>query len=591
MRHQLFAAIPAEKDLQILLKESARTSRYNDLINTQRHTKETLENLAKPFSEPAIPRRDAHPVIWAKFMLTLAITLQIPHTEKFLGLSEPHNTIMHRLVKAATTCVTTKEEMQGTVEGLYCIILEGVFETNCGNLRRAWSVCRRAITVAQLMGLHRSPAPRLRRIDQSIDINPEIMWFRIVSADRYLSLLLGLPQGTYDKRMGAASALKDVPPLGRFERVLSVIASYILERNELAFEPSQHSTTQSIDADLLRLSNSMPASFWCPVDFHGLTPGEPDTLLETLRLGTQVYYFSLLIQLHLPYMMRFGNKSEHEYSKITCVNASREVLTRFIAHRSFNPVSSCSRPVDFFAFLAAMALLLAHLDAHHQGANSFLAHQRLSDRAMLDQVLERMDLISTVNGDRMTEKSAKVIRRLLDIESDAAGGNRYTTRNVGGDDDVHDLTGECEDLRLDLPYIGVVKITRKRYTSQRPLQDNAAFRHNDIWQVDLVERASSPKSKYPFSVLPGPPQEDGRPSGDLHEVSQNSTFSGRPPAFGYEQCILQYPSSYDDNMTFQSPLELPSVATDIDNWAFEGVDIAFFNSLVREMPYQNGDEL
>lgn len=47
---------------------------------------------------------------------------------------------MRRLMTAATTWVTAKQEMQGTVESLICIILEGVFETNCGNLRRAWVV-------------------------------------------------------------------------------------------------------------------------------------------------------------------------------------------------------------------------------------------------------------------------------------------------------------------------------------------------------------------------------------------------------------------------------------------------------------------
>lgn len=44
--------------------------------------------------------------------------------------------------------------------------------------------------------------------------------------------------------------------------------------------------------------------------------------------------------------------------------------------------------------MAAMTLSLAHLDAHNRRtATNFLAHQRLSDRAMRDRVLQIMDLM------------------------------------------------------------------------------------------------------------------------------------------------------------------------------------------------------
>lgn len=525
-------------------------------------------------------------------MLIFAITLQSPCGEKLLGLSEPQSVLMRRLMTAATTWVTTKEEMHGTVEGLICIILEGVFEINCGNLRRAWVVYRRAMTVAQLMGLHRSPMPLLKRIDPELDAKPEFMWFRIVYIDRYLSLLLGLPQGTSDKSMGAMSVLRHEPPLGKFERLLTVIASRILERNESAFATSEITTTQSIDSELLRVSKSMPASFWRPANFHNLTPGSPDTLLETVRLAAQVYYYGLLIQLHLPYIMRIGDNTEHEYSKITCFNASREIITRFIAHRSFNPMSSCSRPVDFFALLAAMTLLLAHLDAHHhREATNFLAHQRLSDRAMLDQALERMDVISNVNKDVITEKSAILIRRLLDIEADAAEGSSYTARSARGDDDVQEGKKEGEELRLHIPYLGVIKIARQGPISREPWLGNAASRPHPTFQVEFPQReplaASNDAFASPHHVSP----TDEQSLSHLQGMAQGSTFSGDLPASerpnaqlqapGYEPSMLQYPSSSHDNIALQPHVGLPPIAAGVDDWTFQGVDMAFFDSLMR----------
>lgn len=598
--HHLFAAFPAEEDANILLRESCRPSLYTDLVNTQPHSKLTRETLAAPFPMAELPGPSTHPVILAKRMLMFAITLRSEPGENFIGLSEPPSILMRRLMAAATTWVTTKEEMHGTVESLICIILEGVFEVNCGNLRRAWVVYRRAMTVAQLMGLHRSPMPPLKRIDPELDANPEFLWFRIVYMDRYLSLLLGLPQGTSDKSMGAMSVLRLEPPLGKFERLLTVVASRILERNEISFSTSEITTTQSIDSELLRISKSIPASFWRPANFQGLTPGSPDTLLETVRLAAQVYYYGLLIQLHLPYMMHgIGDKAEHEYSKMTCVNASREIMTRFIAHRSFNPMSSCSRPVDFFALLAAMTLLLAHLDAHHhREITNFLAHQRLSDRAMLNQALERMDVISHVNKDEVTEKSAELIRQLLDIEADAAEGSSYTARSVGGDEDgvQEGIEKKGDALRLHIPYLGVIKIARQGPIYREPLLGNtASSRPHENSQVESFPQRGPTLAALNDAFASLPPHasprtvEQNQPLSPLQGMAHGSTSSGglpsvwslETPGYDGQQPMLQYPSSSQDDITLQLDVGLPAITAGVDDWAFQGVDMAFFDSLMR----------
>ncbi|KFY34664.1 hypothetical protein V494_06576 [Pseudogymnoascus sp. VKM F-4513 (FW-928)] len=598
-RHHLWAAFPANEDVRILLRESSRSSLYTSLINTQPRSKLTLETLAPPYPIAELPSPSSHPVILAKCMLMFAITLQSPAGEAFLGqISEPPSVLGRRLVEAATTWVTTKEEMHGTIEGLVCIILEGVFKINCGNLRQAWAVYRRAMTVAQIMGLHRSHTPPLQRIEPAFVANPEFLWFRIVYMDRYLSLLLGLPQGTSDKSMGAMSVLRHEPPLGRFERQLTVVASRILERNEIAFASSEIATTQSIDMELLRVSKSMPASFWRPVSFQNLTPGSPENLLEVVRLGAQVYYYGLLIQLHLPYMMRrTGENGDHEYSKITCVNASREILTRFITHRSFRPMSFCSRPVDFFALLASMTLLLTHLDAHNRPATNVLAHQRLSDRAILGQALEKMDGISDVSNDVVTEQSAKLVRRLLDIEADAAEGSSYTARSVGGDEDntQEDMEKEGGELRMHIPYLGVIKIARQSLiTREQPSLANAASPPPpQTPRVDFSHTASTLVSSSDVCpTLPNgsPAAEQQQPFNHLHGMAQKSTAcSGYLPAS--ERPSVQYDeqSTYaqqesdptQNNITVESYSCLPGIMASVDEWAFQGVDAAFFDSLMR----------
>ena len=496
---------------------------------------------------------------------------------------------MHRLVNSAATWVTNRQEMHETIEFLLCIMLEGMFETNCGNLRHAWTVYRKAMTVAQLMGLHRSPTPALKRLDPKLDADPEAMWFRIIYMDRYLSLLLGLPQGTSDRRMCSPTVLETEAPLGKFERLLTVVASDILNRNERTFTPNELTKTLEIDAKLLKVSKSVPASFLRSPDFHGLTPGEPEACVRTPQVGVQVYYYGLLLQLHIPYMMQIGGNISHDYSKITCVNAGREILSRYISHRSFNPISSCSRPVDFYALLAAITLLLAHLDAHHhQAATNYLAHSRLSDRDMLEQVLERMDIMSSVNGDALSARSAVVIRRFLEVEEDAARGANYTARSAAGDEIMQEGK-EGEELHLYIPYLGTIKITRQEPNSQDTSHGYIAPRMNGGPQPGS---SLLPSVNNWFSFSPNIPLTDGQSHSLLQEGIEELNFTNNGAPSGHPNLSLEaedYGSNID-NPALQPLERLSPVAMAVDDWVFQGVDLAFFDSLMKGMsPIENGN--
>lgn len=65
-----------------------------------------------------------------------------------------------------------------------------------------------------------------------IKAHPQYMWFRIVFHDRYLCLMLGLTQGSLDRRMATGAAFENDTPVGCLERMYCILASQILERNE-----------------------------------------------------------------------------------------------------------------------------------------------------------------------------------------------------------------------------------------------------------------------------------------------------------------------------------------------------------------------
>jgi hypothetical protein len=121
---------------------------------------------------------------------------------------------------------------------------------------------------------------------------------------------------------------------------------------------------------------------------------------NTRRLFAQVLHYNLVNQLHLPYMLRSSSaQRKYEYSLIACVNASHEVLSRFITLRSFNGIAYSCRTVDFLALMAAMTLLLAHLDSHLSETVNLLAHQYHSDRTMIEKVQENMKDVNRLNSD------------------------------------------------------------------------------------------------------------------------------------------------------------------------------------------------
>lgn len=45
--------------------------------------------------------------------------------------------MLERLAYPAISCVSTKDELLGSVEGLDCIMMESIYHANLGNLRRS----------------------------------------------------------------------------------------------------------------------------------------------------------------------------------------------------------------------------------------------------------------------------------------------------------------------------------------------------------------------------------------------------------------------------------------------------------------------
>ncbi|KAI3316507.1 hypothetical protein HD806DRAFT_444584 [Xylariaceae sp. AK1471] len=456
--------LPSPEDMEIIVKACGSTSAmfyqmqaipYCALDETT-----TVEAL---FRRPGL---DTHPVLIARYILYIATALQHLHPdihEELRGLSRPPREMMHELVDDAIGMVTLRDDLINSIEGLDCVIIESWYHANNGNLQKALITIRRAITIAQVMGFPQPGKARCTVVILETRAYPELMWFRMLAHERYLCLMLGVPQSTLDRSMASEKILAGETQMGRLDRIHCVVVSQILERNQSDPKADDYALTRELDERLQKASRDMPSGWW-------LTPNlaagmhQPATLFWCMRqLFHQLFHHSLLIQLHLPYMLRRSTSGQqYEYSWVTCINSSREILSRLIMFHSFNRISFSCRTIDFFGLMAAIALLIAHVERHQFDtlsadqpwrspghiniAAGLLAHQRPCDRALVEQAQRSMSDVGRLNVDDATSmQCSTMLQKMLAIEDEASAG----------------LSSPYSDttIRLTVPFLGIINIT------------------------------------------------------------------------------------------------------------------------------------
>ena len=75
------------------------------------------------------------PVLVARKMILLALFVQYFRSQHSAALAGGLSSVMNNLVETASRLVTANEDLNACVEGVECIILEGTFQSNSGNLR------------------------------------------------------------------------------------------------------------------------------------------------------------------------------------------------------------------------------------------------------------------------------------------------------------------------------------------------------------------------------------------------------------------------------------------------------------------------
>lgn len=495
----------------------------------------------------------SHPSFIARALLLVAGSLQqLPPSFDYSELSLPFapQDLMEKYLSQTSALVTSNDELVGSLEGLECLVLQGVCYSNGGKPRRAWLCFRRALDVAQLMGLHR----RLKSSDKDLEGAPmerfRHIWWVAFEADRYSALILGLPYGISSQHCDFESEDIENQHISReeiYKRKLAIITGDIIDRNQASKSPG-FTATQEIDEKLENLARSMPESWWeLP---SAPWPIEPQVLARLdSRLMAQFWHYQIEATLHLPFMLRSTTDPRFEYSKSVCLKASREMICRYVLLREkYGASTFVCKIIDFQAFTAAVILLVNLVGPpptiHHLHTNTANTH----DRQIINRVVSLLGDPTAGVDKSVATQGIKVIKTLSAI----------ATGNTGS------YNGSRGAIKLAIPYFGTISIARGHKSQHpHPHPDNAMQppgRPNLDWRL-IYPDASSPAPQRVPPPTPSPsylPSYQRQQDGFLPEDSFRIEFSPNgvaaqmaPPAVADMTAISA------DGFNFSAEAEMP----------------------------------
>jgi hypothetical protein len=365
-------------------------------------------------------------IIVARTLLHLAICINsLPPEFESSRLSSMWNldATMQNYVTTVASLVTSSDEQMMTLHGLETLMLLALYHMNSASLRQSWLVVRHGLSLAHLMGF--------QRIITQEDANPPIaavsnakaIWRTFVDLDRYLGLHLRLPFGADDYPV-PENADSHLIHRSKINAITREVAS--LDRD---ISPQAYSAALALDEKLESSMREMPKEFWEVPNIPSTARSrESSAALE--RLMVQMWHFETKIFIHLPYLLRAPQDSRYEYSKVTALQASRNVLMRWFALRNAGITQACCRFAEIGVFIAAVTLTLDIVIELGMKDKSEVKKTKGTDFAMICRLIGEMEKLANASSrEKIAARSAIVLKKILsslDPSKQPTGKSRHT---------------------------------------------------------------------------------------------------------------------------------------------------------------------
>ena len=330
----------------------------------------------------------------------------------------------------------------------------------CSQLGRArikkfWLSLRRAIALAELMGLARAsmasrsqqePPPDTSWGSQQglptsiIDQRRQkaALWEAVCYFDRIASIMWSLPLATASypllKRM-VVDADGQVIPQQYLYKLADIVSRVLdLESGYSSGKPFTASFDAVIRTDQeLRLMASLPPKDWWKVEQNSFSIEAP----------LQWWHRYLTVRTHLHLALRHNEGQQFAFNFITCLAACQELARRYVSLRPTLPSGFfVNRVIDLQAFTAIVFLLLASYRTACGTSNVVQGVDVEYTKDLVNQVVRVMEQVAGRTSGEFAHKAVGAIRSLTSMLQ-------------------RSQTSESQRITLDLPLVGRIHVSRK----------------------------------------------------------------------------------------------------------------------------------
>lgn len=129
--------------------------------------------------------------------------------------------------------------------------------------------------------------------------------------------------------------------------------------------------------------------------------------------------------------------------------------------------------MDDKAIIAAVGLILIHINGHLHGLENALDHQRRFDLGLVHKTIDTIKKCSCFDKNVLGRNGTKLLECVLEIEADAADGNGYFMwMNEETVEEHENINTAMEDeVKLPIPFFGTLHIHRQELQQPVPELD------------------------------------------------------------------------------------------------------------------------
>lgn len=330
------------------------------------------------------------------------------------------------------------EEMDhaNSLDGIRVIMMMAAIFVNLGQAKKSWALHHRAISYAQILGLHKSH--RIYTSETETEIaRRRLSWLSLCQADAYLSLLLGLPYAYNSKTIG--NTVVGSSTTSAFQHSLIHLTTRVIDRNQEGNSHS-HQETDQVQQNLDKLYQRMSDDFWnAPSAFASGAIGREEYFECTTA---QFWYYGLIVLLQMPLMVKSLESTQNDRHRLACLEASREALKRYGNMRTdMSSAFSICKLMDYQAFIFSTLLLLGIFS---QIRNPSHGVDNNEDWLLVHSIMEILRRAAETPGNKIAVQAVHGLSTLIEI----LGSGSFLARETSG----------ASYTKITVPYSGVITI-------------------------------------------------------------------------------------------------------------------------------------